>query len=132
MVHRSAVDSWFYLVVIATAAIVLAAAYPAIRAGDPVVLLIVAITAAAAIGLPLWLLFSTNYTVTSDLLIVRSGPFIWRIPRSQIRAIQPSRSLLSSPALSLNRLEVRYGDEKSILVSPADKDAFIESLGFDV
>lgn len=131
MVFRSAVDTWFYLVLVVTAAIVLAAMVPVVATGHPAAIPVVIVCAVVAIGLPLWLLASTRYTVTGEALLVRCGPFGWRIPRSEISQIRPSRSILSSPALSLDRLEIRYGDGKSILVSPADKDGFAAALGFD-
>lgn len=131
MAFRSAIDTWFYLVVIAAAAIVIAALLPVMETGSPGVMAAAVVSAVVAIGLPLWLLASTRYTVTHELLIVRSGPFRWHIPRSEISEIQPSRSFLSSPALSLDRLEIKYGAGKSILVSPADKEAFIRALGFN-
>jgi hypothetical protein len=39
-----------------------------------------------------------------------------------------SRSPFSSPALSLDRLQIDYGAGKSILISPADKEGFIEAI----
>lgn len=131
MVFRSAVDTWFYLVIIAAAAVVTAAFFPVMvmEAGSPGVVVTGVVSALVAIGLPLWLLLSTRYIVTHELLIVRSGPFTWKIPRSDISQVQPSRSFLSSPALSLDRLEIKYGAGKSLLVSPADKEAFVKALG---
>jgi len=130
MTFRSAVDTWFYLVVIAAGAIVIAAFFPVMATGSSGAVAAGVVSAIVAIGLPLWLLASTRYTVTHEMLIVRSGPFRWHIPRSEISQIQSSRSLLSSPALSLDRLEIKYGAGKSLLVSPADKEAFVRALGF--
>lgn len=131
MVFRSAVDTWFYLVVVATGAIVILTLVPVVATGNPAAIPVVIVCALVAIGLPVWLLASTRYTVTRESLLIRSGPFSWCVPRSEISQIRPSRSILSSPALSLDRLEIRYGDGKSILVSPADRDGFAAALGFD-
>ncbi|UKE71286.1 PH domain-containing protein [Xanthomonas cerealis pv. cerealis] len=70
--------------------------------------------------LPAWLLLSTAYTIESEVLIVRSGPIRQRIPLDQISDIRPSSNPISSPALSLDRLEIHYG-QKRILISPKDK-----------
>ena len=78
--------------------------------------------------LPLWLLLDTNYTMTEDELRVRSGPFRWRIALGDVREVSPSRSWISSPALSLDRLRIRYGAGRSILVSPREKQRFVDSL----
>ena len=129
MTFRSAVDTWFYAVIVVTAVVVAAAALPALRAGNGAVVMAVGIAAVIAVGLPVWLLYSTHYTVTYEQLVIRSGPFLWRIPRSEIHEVRPTRSLLSSPALSLDRLEIRYGKGLTILVSPKDKAAFRDALG---
>lgn len=78
--------------------------------------------------LVLWVLCGTDSRVHAGELHVRSGPFRWRVPVAQIRAVEPTRSPLSSPALSLNRLRIRYGDSKAVMVSPADREGFFEAL----
>src|SRR5581483_3428103 len=67
-----------------------------------------------------WILASTRYIGSEGTLHVRSGPFAWRIPVSSITRITPTRSPISSPALSLRRLRVEYDAGKHILVSPVD------------
>lgn len=79
-------------------------------------------------GLPIWLLRSTHYTVESADLHVQSGPFEWRVPISEIRAVTPTRNPLSSPALSLDRLRIDYGRDASIMVSPRNKAQFLTVL----
>ncbi len=76
-----------------------------------------------------WVLFGTFYVVEGGTLIVRSGPFRWRIKISDIRRVRPSRSPLSSPALSLDRLRIEYGESRHILLSPPDQKAFSKALG---
>ena len=78
--------------------------------------------------LPIWLLLDTNYTVTGEELRIRSGPFRWRIALSEVREVSPSRSWLSSPALSLDRIRVLYGTARSVLVSPREKQRFVDCL----
>ncbi len=74
-----------------------------------------------------WVLHSTYYVVEGGTLLIRSSFITWRIPISSITSITPTRSALSSPALSLDRLRIEYGG-KVILVSPADKHGFINAL----
>lgn len=128
MCFKSAIDSWYYGVLIISAMVLGLAIFEVLKARSPVGILIVTAAAVLAVGLPVWLMLTTNYTIRPDVLEVRSGPFQWFIPRSEIHSIQPSRSLLSAPALSLNRLEIKYGQSKSILVSPKEQDAFISTL----
>ena len=128
IVFRSAIDWWYWAVIAACAALLCVVTLDVVAAGETVGFVAIAISALLVLGLPLWLAASTSYTVTSDQLLVRSGPFRWRVQLSDITSISPSRSALSAPALSLTRLEIRYGAGQSLLVSPKDKDAFIKAL----
>lgn len=77
----------------------------------------------------LWSLYGTSYTLLTDQLLIRSGPFRFRIPLAEITAVAPSRNPRSSPACSLDRLEIRYrGDRSRMLISPEDKAGFLEAL----
>ena len=80
-----------------------------------------------ATGLLFWLLIDTWYGVTDTDLIVHCGPFRTTVPISTIRAIRPTRSALSAPALSLDQLEVTHADG-ALVISPADKAGFIRAL----
>mgnify|MGYP002786271448 FL=1 len=51
-----------------------------------------------------------------------------KIPIENIREVRPSRDLSSSPALSLNRLRIRYNKFDDILISPQNQDQFIAEL----
>jgi hypothetical protein len=73
------------------------------------------------------LLRSTYYRIDGHTLVIRSSVFSWRVPIGEIRSITPTRSALSSPALSLDRLRIEYGG-KAIMVSPEDPKRFIEAL----
>ena len=127
MKFKSAVDWWYYVIIIAAAAIVLMAVVPAVRSGE-LSIIFGAATIVLSLGLPVWLLFSTNYRIDATSLRIRSGPFSWTIALDQIQSMAAKRSALSSPALSLNRLEIQYGPGKRILVSPANHDAFIDAV----
>jgi Bacterial PH domain len=79
------------------------------------------------IALPISLLTFTRYEVDGDCLLVRSGPFRWKILLSSVRKIEATKSSASGPALSLDRLRVDYeksGTLKSILISPLDQEGF--------
>ena len=73
------------------------------------------------------LLRSTYYLIDAGTLVIRSSIFTWRVPIAEIRSITTTRSALTSPALSLDRLRIEYG-RKVILVSPEDRQRFIDSL----
>ncbi|MCR9260588.1 MAG: PH domain-containing protein [Pseudomonadaceae bacterium] len=124
----SAVDWWYYGI-IAFTVVVLAGTWISLpNTLDSVSSAVFIASAVFALGLPLWMLFSTYYLISGPELIIRSGPFKWKVTISTIQSITPTRSPLSSPALSLNRLEIKHGSGRVVLVSPANHEQFIEAL----
>jgi Bacterial PH domain len=75
-----------------------------------------------------WTLLSTYYELTGELLVAHCGPFSWRIPLKDISSVRESQSVRSGPALSMDRLEVVWGGGRVLLISPADKAAFLAAL----
>ena len=75
-----------------------------------------------------WIWFGTGYEISDDELKIRCGPFRQRIPLQEIKEIKITRNPLSSPALSLDRMEIKYGKSKRVMISPADKEGFIKML----
>lgn len=82
------------------------------------------------IVLPLWVLFTTRYTMSDDELGVRCGPFHWTVPIGEITAIERTRNPMSSPALSLDRLRIEYGNGRSLMISPEPRGPFIKQLEY--
>ena len=77
----------------------------------------------------LWVLYGTGYRITQDRLLIRSGPFFFRVPLDRIESIAPTNNLLASPACSADRLEIIYcGGSKKIMVSPSDKAGFLSAI----
>jgi hypothetical protein len=72
----------------------------------------------------------TDYTVEADnTLLIRCGVFYRkRIDIKSIKRISESNNPISSPAASLDRLDIQYGQYSSILISPQHKHEFIEEL----
>ena len=91
-------------------------------------ILFVGIAIVLGILLVVSILVRTHYTVTGDSLVIACGLFRWRVPLAEITDIVESRSLLSSPALSLDRLKISYGKKKWVLVSPDDKKGFLRTI----
>ncbi len=69
-----------------------------------------------------------RYVIDKDMLLIRSVGFKSVIPIRSIRRVKASNSILASPAASLGRLEIFYNKYDSVLVSPKDKQAFINDL----
>ncbi|HEX5760840.1 MAG TPA: PH domain-containing protein [Thermoanaerobaculia bacterium] len=131
LTFRSRIDRWLVVVLLASFSIPLLVILPLLALTDEVdrwsVLLVLALLALNALFV-VWLFRSTYYVLTVDELLVRSGPFRWRVPLTAITRVRPSRSLLSAPALSLDRLEIRY-DGDTLLISPREKEEFLRALG---
>jgi hypothetical protein len=75
-----------------------------------------------------WIWFGTGYEISETELKIRCGPFRQRIPLQEIEEIKRTRSPLSSPACSLDRIEIKHGKSKRVMISPADKENFIKTI----
>ena len=122
----SKIDLWLLLVLLLAIAVCTIAAFGSLRTGNWLSAIVVLVVGA---GLPVWLLLSTHYTITDETLVVRSGPFSWRVELTAISSIQPTSNPVSSPALSLDRLAIHYGNGKRLLVSPQDQEGFRAAIG---
>lgn len=73
---------------------------------------------------------STTYTITDDgVLKVTCGIFFnQRYDIKRITSITKTRNLISSPAPSLDRIQLTYGEFGNIIISPVNKNAFAKNL----
>jgi hypothetical protein len=91
----------------------------------------IVMTSLATIGIPIfviWLWFSTYYVIDEKNLLIKYGPFRKTVPLHTITSVRKTNNPLSSPALSLKRLEILYGKYDTALISPKDRDEFIKIL----
>jgi len=125
----SKIDRWIAVLIIVPFAISAVVVSSALRANPPLpaVLLMVGVEI-LVLALIVGMLRSTRYEVTDREVIVRSTPFRWRIEIESIESIRPSRSPASSPAMSLDRLEIRYSGDRRILISPRDREGFLAAV----
>ncbi|WP_251672036.1 MULTISPECIES: PH domain-containing protein [unclassified Sporosarcina] len=80
------------------------------------------------IGFLLWLWFGTNYHVGEETLTIRNGPLVYRVAMEDIHRIRKVKSVLATPALSVNRLALEYGKYRDIHVSPKNEQEFVRVL----
>ena len=128
MRFRSKIDTWLVVLVAVSAVAALLGVLSLAIQGASVAILIAALATLLALALPVWLIAATHYSFEGNELHIQGGPFRWIVPIEQIHSVKPSRSLLSSPALSLDRLRIDYGKGRWILISPADKERFLDEL----
>lgn len=72
---------------------------------------------------------STRYVIDNNQLIVKCMFIVnERIDIAKIRKIEKTNNILSSPALSLDRIAVRYNKFDEVYISPKEKQLFVEEL----
>ena len=75
----------------------------------------------------LLIFFNIKYSLSDDELFVKNGFSTQSIPLNDITHIIPTNSMLSAPALSLDRIEIRY-EGGSIVISPKDREGFYNAI----
>lgn len=84
---------------------------------------------AFVIGVVLFVSKTTRYIINDTQLIVKS---LWivnnTIDISKIRKIEKTNSILSSPALSLDRIALYYNKYDEVYISPKEKQDFLNNL----
>jgi len=120
------VDVWLVLLLVCGQVAGIAAVALAARE-NPRVLVPGGLGLALAAAVVLLLSFPTRYELHDRELVVRSGRLRYRFEYDAITSVRPSRSPLSAPAWSLDRLEIRAG-RRTILVSPRERSAFLDAL----
>ena len=128
MVFRSKIDAWLGLLLLTAGAVLAGVAVKLMLSPVGWSRLLGLPLLAVGTGLPLWLLATTRYAIGAQDLLILSGPATWRVPLREIRNVSRSRSLLSAPALSLDRLRIDFGAGRWCLVSPADREGFLRAL----
>lgn len=81
-----------------------------------------------AIAFEAYIYTSTHYTISGDTLTVKSLLLCEKIKINDITLIKHTHTWLSAPALSLNRIELRYKQNRTIVISPRDESRFIAQL----
>lgn len=124
--YPSAIDAWLVLVIGGAVCISLLQAWQ-LRHDATGGAVMAAITGAFILLIAGIFTLPCRYTLAADHLLIRCGVIRRRIPYSAITRVEPSSSLMSAPALSLRRLEVKHA-RGAQLISPRDRSAFIAAL----
>ncbi|WP_293896188.1 PH domain-containing protein [Flavobacterium sp.] len=120
-IYKSKIDWWLGLVL----------AYPIFRS----IVSIIDGEWIGYLGIVLCLLFiffiskSTRYIIAENQLIVKCMFIVnYKIEISKIRKIEKTNNVLSSPALSLDRIAIKYNKYDEVYISPKDKQVFVDDL----
>lgn len=79
----------------------------------------------------LFMLANIKYVITESQLIIDQSMGKWGkevIDISTIKSIEPTHTILSAPASSLDRLRISYNKYDDIIISPRRKEEFIRQL----
>ena len=77
------------------------------------------------------MLANIKYVITESQLIIDQSLGKWGkevIDISTIKSIEPTHTILSAPASSLDRLRISYNKYDDIIISPRRKEEFIRQL----
>lgn len=90
---------------------------------------LISATTLIILGLIGLMIQKTEYTISEGMLHVKSGFLVnKKIDVKTIRKIEHSKSIISAPALSRDRLLLIYNKFDDILISPNEKQEFIDEL----
>lgn len=129
---KSKVDAWLVIVLAVSAVVLIGGlATTLYKRPDPVAVAVMLGSTLFFLLLVGSVLLRTYYRIDGGTLTIVSGPFRRSVAIDQITSVERTRNPLSSPALSLDRLRIRYGDNKSVMISPADRDRFLQALGIE-
>ncbi len=87
------------------------------------------ITLLPGIALVVDIIKNTDYTIIGDKLNIRSGVLMhYQYDILKITSIEDTKTPLSSPALSFDRIALKHGKRTLIIISPKQKEAFITHM----
>ena len=116
-IYRSKIDWWLMVIVFVPFVFIIVKA--TIDREIEMVL-----TGFVLIGLVLLLLWTIKYKIEGVVLTV----WFTKIEIKNIKKIYKTRNPLSSPALSIDRIAIVYNKYDEVLISPKDKEQFVEDL----
>ncbi|WP_428231691.1 PH domain-containing protein [Flavobacterium sp.] len=119
---KSKIDLWFILfLVLIFGAMLVRLVYDQLWMGFAFILLTVVFI--------VYMFSNTLYTIENEKLFIKCGLFFnVCIEIQKIKRVSESYNIISSPALSFDRLEILYNKFDTILISPKDKMRFIEAI----
>lgn len=121
-VFNSKVDLW--LVCLVDGVMVIPAVY-ALLDSDPAGFIVIAV---------MWIfvnavLFGIRYIVENDTLTVKvAGIRSGRYDLKTLQSVRKTNTFISGPAASTDRIRMDFCKRKSAVISPADRESFIELL----
>ena len=129
--YSSKIDWWLGPVLCLPPAMALFVFVNSVLTGSMAGLLLGVVTTVLVGGIYFGLVIPIRYGLSDTHLLVRFGICRRRIQLAEIREVHPTHNPLSSPALSLDRLRIRFGPGqtlKAVMISPSDRGRFLDEL----
>lgn len=81
-------------------------------------------------ALMVWIYFDTRYTLTSEHLHYKSGPFKGSVSLDSIREVIAGETLWSGmkPALARDGIVIKFNKYDEVYISPESNEEFLKSL----
>lgn len=79
----------------------------------------------------LWCWISTFYSIKNEILTVRFGPIVWKVPVKDISEVRLNQETFGGTwklTLSWKSMEIKYRKNKSVFISPENEKMFLELL----
>lgn len=127
-VYHSKIDLWLFLVLTGAAIISAIAALGSIKGNSAQSYFVALVIFGVGVVLPMWLLISTRYYVDDSAITIRSAWIKRVIPIKSVVNLQLSSNSVSSPALSLDRVSIKFGQGSEVLISPKDRAGFMADV----
>ena len=130
MIFKSRQDAWL-LIILWISNLMMIGSIVVLLMDGTLSSLIVALFVTALLAGVIWMQVATYYRIDDEMLLVRSGPLRWTIPLASISSATLTDDPTSGPALSLQRIKIEFtknGQKDEILISPHDREAFVEAL----
>lgn len=124
----SKVDWWLAVILAVSPLIGLGVVVAGAASGDLAAALIGLLTTLGVIVLFWGAVWPVEYVIDDEVLVIRSGQIRQRVPLEQLVRARPSRNVLASPALSLDRIRLDRRGGGFLLVSPSDRAGFVEAI----
>jgi len=128
--YRSKVDWWLALILCMPPIASASVCFSFVRMPNPTALAWAAGSVLFVLGIYFGLVFPMKYGLDDTYLLLRFGLCRKRIRLTDVTEVYPTHNPLSSPALSLDRLHIQFGEGllKAVMISPADRDRFLDDL----
>ena len=80
-------------------------------------------------GFILHMFFNTTYKIENEKLYIKCGFFKYHpVNIGEMKKVSKSSNIISSPAASFDRIEIRFGKFDELIISPKHKTKFVEDL----